>query len=100
MIRVYTSGLFDPVIAGSEEDEQHFSPPKVVCDYLEKHFRCSLTTRERKAMLKADPKPSTLVAAPPEVDEYLGVFYKSKLNLSQDGEMKQILLNATGRLVV
>ena len=96
-----TSGLFDPVIAGSEEDEYHFTPPKVVCDYLEKHFRCGLIKRERKAMLKADPKPNTPAASPPDVDEYLGVFYRGKLNHGQDGEMKQVqtaLLNATGPL--
>ena len=49
-------------------------------------------------MLKADPKPNTPAA---EVDEYLGVFYKGKLNHNQNGEMKQIqtaLLNATGPL--
>ena len=59
--------------------------PKVIADYLEKHFRRSLTKRERKAMLKADPKPGTPVTSPPNVDEYLGVFWKGKLNLSQDG---------------
>ena len=49
-------------------------------------------------MLKADPKPQTPVSSPPE---YLGVFWKGKLNLSQDGEWKQVqnaLLCATGPL--
>ena len=50
-------GLFDPVLAGTEEDEYQFTPPKVISNYLEKHFRRSLTKKERKAMLKADPKP-------------------------------------------
>ena len=36
-------------------------------------------------MLKADSKPQTSVTSPPNVDEYLGVFWKGKLNLSQDG---------------
>lgn len=52
-------------------------------------------------MLKADPKPQTPVASPPNVDEYLGTFWKGKLNLSQDGEWKQVqhaLLCATGPL--
>ena len=96
-----TSGLFDPVMAGTEEDEYQFTPPKVIADYLEKHFRRSLTKRERKAMLKADPKPGTPVTSPPNVDEYLGVFWKGKLNLSQDGEWKQVqnaLLCSTGPL--
>ena len=96
-----TSGLFDPVLAGTEEDEYQFTPPKVISNYLEKHFRRCLTKKERKAMLKADPKPQTPVTSPPNVDEYLGVFWKGKLNLSQDGEWKQVqnaLLCATGPL--
>ena len=96
-----TSGLFDLVLAGTEEDEYQFTPPKVISNYLEKHFRRSLTKKERKAMLKADPKPQTPVTSPPNVDEYLGVFWKGKLNLSQDGEWKQVqnaLLCATGPL--
>ena len=70
-----TSGLFDPVLAGEEEEEYQFVPPKMICTYLEKHFRCSLTKKERKVMLKADPKPQTPVTFPPNVDEYLGVFW-------------------------
>ena len=66
-----TSGPFDPVLAGTEEDEYQFTPPKVISNYLEKHFRRSLTKKERKAMLKADPKPQTPVTSPPNVDEYL-----------------------------
>ena len=52
-------------------------------------------------MLKADPKPNTPAASPPDIDEYLGVFYRGKLIHGQDGEMKQVqtaLLNATGPL--
>jgi hypothetical protein len=85
-----TSGPFDPVLAGTQEDEYQFTPPKVISNYLEKHFRRSLTKKERKAMLKADPKPQIPVTSPPNVDEYLGVFWKGKLNLSQDGEWKQV----------
>ena len=55
-----TSGLFDPVLAGTEEDEYQFAPPKMISDYLERHFRRSLTKEERKAMLKVDPKPKHL----------------------------------------
>ena len=50
-------------------------------------------------MLKANPKPNTPAASPPDVDECLSVFYRGKLNHGQDGEMKQVqtaLLNATG----
>ena len=49
--------VFDPILAGSEEDEYHFKPHKVVKDYLETHFCRCLSKKERKAMLKADPKP-------------------------------------------
>ena len=52
-------------------------------------------------MLKADPKPQTPVTSPPNVAEYLGTLWKGKLNLSQDGEWKQVqnaLLCATGPL--
>ena len=52
-------------------------------------------------MLKADPKPQIPVTSPLNVDEYLGVFWKGKLNLSQDGEWKQVqnaLLCAAGPL--
>ena len=65
------------------------------------HFQGGLSKRERKAMLKADPKPETSVTNPPEVDEYIRTFWKRKINLSQDGEMKQVqtaLLNAIGPL--
>ena len=54
-------------------------------------------------MLKADPKPNTHVASPPDVDEYLGVFYRGKLSQYRDGEIKQVqtvLLNVTGSLML
>ena len=91
---------YDSVIAGSEEDLYHFTPLKVVKDYLERHFCCSLTKRERKAMLKADLKPDTTVTCSPETDEFLKMFWKEKLNL-KDEEMRSVqtaLLNATGPL--
>ena len=34
-----TTEVFDPILAGSEEDKYHFKPHKVVKDYLETHFR-------------------------------------------------------------
>ena len=67
-----------------EDDNYQFTPPKMISNY---HFQRSLTKKERKAMLKA-AKPQTPVTSPPNVDEYLGVFWK--LNLSQDGEWKQV----------
>ena len=82
-----TPGLLDPVlVAGTEEDKYQFTPPRVISNYSEKHFRRSLTKEERKAMLKADPKPQTPVISLPNVDECLAVFWKGKLNLSQDRE--------------
>ena len=93
--------VFDPVLAGSEEDDYHFRPHKVVHDYLERHFRRTLSKKERKAMIKADPKPDCEAAVTPEVDEFLQTFWKGKVNNSQDGDLKQIqtaLLNTTGPL--
>lgn len=43
-----TSGLFDPILSGTE-DENRFIPPKVISNYLEKHFRRSLTKKESHA---------------------------------------------------
>ena len=37
-------------------------------------------------MLKADPKTNTPAASPPDVDEYLSVFYTEKLNHGQKME--------------
>ena len=56
MSEASTSKCFDPVLAGYDQDEYHFQPHKVIKEYLEKHFRRSLTKKERKAMLKADPE--------------------------------------------
>ena len=82
--------LFDPVMAGTEEDECHFTPPEVVNDYLERHFRRSLSKKERTAMLKRDPKPSTLANTPPEVDPYILTFWKNKIDLTADNQLKQL----------
>ena len=57
-----------------------------------------LSGEERKAILKADPKPQIPETSPPYVDEYLGVIWKGKLNPSQDREWKRVLLCATGPL--
>ena len=81
-----TPGLLDPVLAGTEEDKYQFTPPRVISNYSEKHFRRSSTKKERKAVLKADPKTQTPVISLPNVDECLAVFWKGKLTLSQDGE--------------
>ena len=68
--------VFDPILAGSEEDEYHFKPHKLVKDYLETHFRRCLSKKERKAMLKADPKPDCEATTTPEVDDFLQTFWK------------------------
>jgi len=66
--------VFDPVLAGSEEDEYHFKPHPVVQDYFQKHFCRTLSKKERKAMIKADPKLDCKAAFTPEVDEFLQTF--------------------------
>ena len=96
-----TSKCFDPVLAGCDQDEYHFQPHKVIKEYLEKHFRRSLTKKERKAMLKADPKPECDAATTPEVDEFLQTFWKGHINNTRDNDLKQIqtaVLNATAPL--
>ena len=53
--------VFDPVLAGSEEDEYHFKPHQVIHNYMERHFRRTLSKKERKAMIKADPTVGALI---------------------------------------
>ena len=80
--------MFDPILAWSEEDQNHFKPHRVVKDYLETHFRCCLSKKERKVMLKADPKPDCEATTTPEVDDFLQTFWKGKINKAQDGDLK------------
>ena len=101
MSEASTSKCFDPVLAGCDQDEYHFQPHKVIKEYLGKHFRRSLTKKERKAMLKADPKPECDAATTPEVDEFLQTFWKGHINNTRDNDLKQIqtaVLNATAPL--
>ena len=79
--------MFDPI---KSEDEYHFKPHKVVKDYLETHFCHCLSKKERKAMLKADPKPDCEATTTPKVDDFLQTFWKGKTNNAQDGDLKQI----------
>ena len=71
-----TTKVFDPILAGSEEDEYQFKPHKVVKNYLETHFRCCLSKKERKAMLKADLKLDCEAMTTLEVDDFLQTFWK------------------------
>ena len=86
------SGLqpFDPTIAGAEEDEFVFKPPDTVSQYIERFFRKGLPKKERKAMLKADPKPDTPAVSAPEVDQFISIFWGKKVNLTADKELKQL----------
>ena len=81
--------LFDPVEVG-KKDDFHFNPPEVVKKYIEKYFRRVLSKQERAAMLKADPKPKTPAGAPPTLDEHLQTFWRQRLDLKQDNELKDI----------
>ena len=42
------------------------------------------------SMLKKDPKPSTPAGAPPEVDPYILTFWKNKIDLTADNQLKQL----------
>ena len=54
---VHQVSIFDPVLAGEEEDEYQFVPPKVICTYSEKPL-LTFTDQEGKE-LKNDPTPVT-----------------------------------------
>ena len=41
-------------------------------------------------MLKKDPKPNTLAGAPPEVDPYILTFWKNRIDLSADNQLKHL----------
>ena len=81
-------------MAGTEEDENHFTPPEVVSNYLERHFRRGLSKKECSAMLKKDPKSNTPAGAPPEVDPYILTFWK----ISQLKHLQTALLYTAGPL--
>ena len=52
-------------------------------------------------MLKKDPKPNTPAGAPPEVDSYIFTFWKNRIDLSADNQLKHLqtaLLYTTGPL--
>ena len=93
-IGVKSDYLFDPVMAGTGEDEYHFTPPEVVSNYLERHFRRGLSKKECSAMLKKDPKSNTPAGAPPEVDPYILTFWK----ISQLKHLQTALLYTAGPL--
>ena len=80
-------------MAGTEEDEYHFTPPEVVNKCLERHFRRGLSKKEHSAMLKKDPKLSTPAGAPPEVNPYILTFWK-KVDLTDDNQLKHCTLLA------
>ena len=84
-----TAKVFDPILAGSEEEEYHFKSHKVAKDYLETHF-CHCLSKKETIMLKADPKPDCEATTTPEVDDLLQTFWKGKIKNAQDGDLKQI----------
>ena len=75
--------FFDPVLAGSEEDKPH----QIVQDYLELHFCRTLSKKEKKAILKADPKQDCEAVFTPEVEELFQTFWKGKINNSLDRDL-------------
>ena len=41
-------------------------------------------------MLKKDPKPNTPAGAPPEVDPYILTFWKNRIDLLADNQLKHL----------
>ena len=85
-----TAKVFDPILAGSE-DEYHFKAHKVVKDCLETHFCRCLSKKERKAMLKADPIQTWLWGHNYTQSEWLPADILEGIdNNAQDGDLKKI----------
>ena len=72
-----------------EEDNNTFQVPGMVKEYLEKHFRCTLSKASRTAMHKAHPVPRTTVIKPPVVDQFVKDYLKSRF-AKQDSELAKL----------
>lgn len=82
--------LFNPSLERDDKDEFRFEPPKVIEQYIETHFRKSLSKEERTAMLKRHPKPNTKAALPPKLDQFLVDFSGKKLDKARDAQLSRI----------
>ena len=94
-----TSHSFDPDVF-DDEDDNTFVAQGVITEYLEKHFRRTLSKANRTAMHKAHPVPRTFAAKPPVVDKFVKDYLKSRYP-KQDGELaklQSVMLKVCGRM--
>ena len=92
--------LFDPSSVTSES-EYTFDTHQIITDYLEKHFRVSLTKEVRNPMHKTHPVPHTPVMKVPKIDRFMLDHLKQnypKLRDAELGTIQSALLSATGPL--
>ena len=82
------SHSFDPDIF-DDEDDNTFVAQGVITEYLEKHFRRTLSKASRMAMHKAYPMPRTFAAKPPVVDKFVKDYLKSRYP-KQDSELAKL----------
>ena len=89
---------FDPESLDTE-DENTFTAHNTITEYLEKHFRRTLTKTTRAAMHKAHPVPRTAVTKAPIVDQFVKDYLKSRFPKQEDndlGVLQSALLKVCG----
>ena len=85
------SGLpcFDPAeLVRSREGT--FKAPKVIQQYVDKHFRRCLLKEERDALFKEHPRPDLDSCAAPKVDKYIVDFLGKRMPKEHDSELSRI----------
>ena len=95
-----SSVAFDPAKV-APSDELMFDTHQVITNYLEQHFRSSLSKDVRNSMHKTHPVPRTPVMKVPKVDRFMADHLKERLPKSRDSELgivQSALLSATGPL--
>jgi len=99
---VDNSVAFNPASMASG-DEFMFDAHEVITNYLETHFRTSLTKDVQTAMHKAHPLPCTPAMQVPKVDRFMLDHLKQKFCKSRDaklGTIQSALLYVDGPLTV
>ena len=71
------------------EDDITFAAQAVIMEYLEKHFRRTLSKASRSAMHKLHPVPRTTVMKPPVADQFAKDYLKACFP-KQDGELVKL----------
>ena len=86
-----SSGLpcFDPAdLVRSREGI--FKAPKVIQQYVDKHFRCCLLKVERDALFKEHPRPDLDSCTVPKVDKFIMDFLAKRMPKEYDNELSKI----------